>query len=242
MTRLLKAIAREIPGLAFLYHKCVALALRGRSAEDVFTDIFNGNKWGGRESTSGLGSDAEQTRVVMRELPVMFRDFDIRSILDIPCGDFNWMRQVDMEGIDYIGADVVAELINRNHAAWEAERRQFRRLNVLNDPLPAVDLIFCRDCLVHFSYRDIISALKNIIASRSTFLLTTTFTARTRNCDIATGQWRPLNLQLPPITFPRPIRVINEACGEDGGEYRDKSLALWRIADIAGAVLSKYRW
>ena len=50
--------------------------------------------------------------------------------------------------------------------------------------------------------------------------------------DIVTGDWRPLNLQDKPFNFPSPILIINENCTEDGGEYSDKSMALWDISKL----------
>jgi hypothetical protein len=46
------------------------------------------------------------------------------------------------------------------------------------------------------------------------------------------GKWRPLNMQLPPFNFPNPICIINEKCTEGEGEFKDKSLGLWRLKDI----------
>jgi hypothetical protein len=96
--------------------------------------------------------------------------------------------------------------------------------------LPSVDLIFCRDCLVRLSFANIRSAIANIKASGLTYLLTTTYPGR-QNSDIATGEWRPINLQAKPFGFPPPLVLINEQCVVTPG-YRDKSMGLWRIADL----------
>jgi hypothetical protein len=95
-----------------------------------------------------------------------------------------------------------------------------------------VDLILCRDCLFHLSYKDIFSALKNFKKSKSRFLLTTTFTNRTKNRNIFSGGWRPINLELPPFNLPRPVKIINENCTEADGKYSDKSLGLWNLESI----------
>lgn len=95
-----------------------------------------------------------------------------------------------------------------------------------------MDLIFCRDCLVHLSLQDIWRSLHNVCASRSEYLLITTFTERVENHDIVTGRWRTLNLEAAPFVFPRPLRLIKEGCTEDDGVYADKALGLWRVADI----------
>jgi hypothetical protein len=236
MRGLVTRVARRIPGLPFLYRRFEALTLRSKPASQVFTEIFGGNKWNGTESVSGLGSDLNQTKVVRRELPVLFSDYCIVSMLDIPCGDFHWMRHVDLHGVDYVGADIVPDLIRRNAERYARSNVQFRTLDLMSEPLPQVDVIFSRDCLVHFSYEDIRRALVNICASNSKYLLATTFPDRPRNHDIVTGQWRPLNLLVPPLSFPAPLRLINEECTQDQGRFHDKSLGLWKVEDIRAGL------
>jgi hypothetical protein len=92
-----------------------------------------------------------------------------------------------------------------------------------------VDLIFCRDCLVHFSHRLLRKAVNNIKRSQSRYLLTTTFPGRLTNAGIVTGHWQPLNLCAPPFNFPHPIRLLDEG---HPAPYQDKSLGLWRIDDL----------
>jgi hypothetical protein len=198
----------------------------------VFFDIYSNNAWGGAESRSGSGSSLEQTKTIREQLPTIIRNLGVKSFLDIPCGDFYWMKQVRLGVDEYIGADIIGQLIEQNHARYTTQNRRFIVLDIMKDQLPPVDLIFSRDCLVHFSFRDICRTIGNIKRSNSKYLLTTTFTAQDRNTDIATGEWRPLNLQLPPFNFPKPIVVINENCTEVDGRYPDKSLGLWQIANI----------
>jgi hypothetical protein len=158
-------------------------------------------------------------------------------MLDIACGDFYWMSRVDLRTVDYTGADIVADLIMHNRR-YEMSNIRFRKLDLLKEKLPKVDLVLCRDCLVHFSFKDAFAALRNVCESGSTYVLTTTFTSRRCNRDIATGQWRPLNLEDAPFSFPLPLKSIDEGCTECEGAFSDKSLGLWRVADI-GACLTR---
>lgn len=89
-----------------------------------------------------------------------------------------------------------------------------------------------RDCLVHLSLENIYNSIKNIKASGSKYLMTTTFPEHPVNFDIQTGDWRPLNLQIKPFNFPKPLILINENCTELNGRFRDKSMALWEIDKI----------
>ncbi len=202
-------------------------------AAQLFTDFFRRNKWGGRQSLSGTGSDADQTRVIVREL--LLRRLGVRRVLDVPCGDFAWMKQVDLAGIDYLGADIVAPLIEANRRCHARPGVEFQVLDLIRDRLPAVDLVLCRDCLVHLPFAQAQQALANIAASGARYLLTTTFTGRSENADIPTGKWRALNLQRPPFDLPPPLEIINEQCTEKDGRYADKSLGLWPLTALRRA-------
>jgi hypothetical protein len=208
------------------------------SAESIFTRIYESNLWGGRESVSGAGSDLEQTAEIRARLPGLLRRHGVRSMLDIPCGDFHWMRHVDLSGIRYIGADVVQDLVRKN-VMLSSENIEFRHLDLVHGTLPKVDLVFCRDCLVHLSYADAWSALENIANSGAEYLLTTTFVEYRANHDIATGEWRPLNLERPPFDLPAPLEILDERCSQHQGRYRDKSLGLWRMGDVAKALAER---
>lgn len=197
-----------------------------------FTQIYKENRWASNESISGPGSARQQTVAVIARLPEIISEFGIGSMLDIPCGDFNWLKSVDLKAVDYIGADIVDELVAQNEKLYKTGNVSFRKLNLLSDVLPKVDLVFCRDCLVHFSFGDIFTALQNIKSSGSTYLLTTSFVGHAGNEDILTGQWRPVNLTEAPFHLPEPVKVISEECTENDGKYADKSLCLWRTDDL----------
>jgi 2-polyprenyl-3-methyl-5-hydroxy-6-metoxy-1,4-benzoquinol methylase len=213
--------------------------LKAISTQQVFTDIYKENAWRGKASRSGAGSDIDQTKIIAKEMPILFREFRISTLLDIPCGDFHWMKHVDLSGIDYTGADVVDELICSNTKHYARDGVCFQKINLLEDSLPKAHVVFCRDCLVHFSFEDIFQALTNICNSGIEFLLTTTFPERKENRDIATGQWRVLNLEVTPFLLPRPLKLINEGCTQGRGAYRDKALGLWRVTDIRESLTKR---
>jgi len=199
--------------------------------EKIFTEIYRSNAWLDLESKSGPGSTIFRTRLLRPRLTELVRNLGIRSLLDVPCGDFNWMRLTDLPSVEYIGADIVPELVSSNARLHARGDRRFVQLDMIHDPLPKADLIFCRDGIVYFSYSDIALALQGMRQSGSTYLLTTTFTAHGRNDDINTGDWRPLNLDIAPFSFPPPLLTLADGPRPDG-TYPDKVLALYRIADL----------
>lgn len=197
-----------------------------------FSAIYRDNGFVGTESLSGAGSTRFQTRIIRQKLPELFRELGVRSVLDIPCGDFHWMRDVDLSDLHYIGADLVDDMVKKNQQRFGSPLRTFECVDLIAGPLPVADLVFCRDCLVHLPYEDALAALDTIRQSKCQWLLTTTFTRTTPNTDLDAAGWRALNLTLPPFNLPPPIRLISEKCTEAGGLAGDKSLGLWRIADL----------
>lgn len=198
-----------------------------------FTRIYREQGFGRANSASGPGSELDQTAVLQRELPGLLRELDVHSLLDIPCGDFHWMKQVNLAGVHYTGGDVVPDVVARNNELYGSSSRSFRRLDMTRDELPQVDAIFCRDCWVHLSLADSTKALRQAVRSGSKYLLATTFPTVDANADIITAMsWRPLNLQRPPFNLPPPIKLLNEQCTEHNGKYADKSIGVWKISDI----------
>lgn len=203
----------------------------GSVMKEIFKRIYQNNLWGGKQSVSGPGSDVEQTETIVTQIPILIHNFKIKTMLDAPCGDFNWMTHINLN-VDYTGVDIVPELIEKNNKMYANPKRKFHYSDITRDPLAKVDLILCRDCLVHFSFQDIQLALHNFKRSGSKYLLTTTFTRIESNIDIVTGDWRPLNFERPPFNFTKPLFIINENCTENNLQYSDKSLALWEIESI----------
>jgi hypothetical protein len=66
------------------------------NTKKIFTSIKQKNLWGDAESVSGPGSTIDQTKILVAELSNLFIAKNIKSLLDIPCGDFNWMQTVDL--------------------------------------------------------------------------------------------------------------------------------------------------
>jgi hypothetical protein len=227
-----RRLMRSIPGFEAAKGYVRDHLLSGLARKRRFSSIYATNYWRNSESRSGLGSSLEQTEAVRAALPMMCRDLGIGSLLDIPCGDLNWIRHVELPGVEYIGADIVPALIASNVAQFGASGRKFVVLDLVRTVPPRVDLIFCRDLFVHLPFADIARAFTNIRRSRSGWLLITTFRDREANVDLDKQDWRPLNLQRPPFGFPPPRLGILENCTQDNGQYPDKCLGLWSIADL----------
>lgn len=241
MSALKKFGKKTFPALVPVY-RFVKRELFNRvlSMESVFQQIYETNYWGVDESVSGAGSTLAQTERLRRELPGLLAELKVRTLLDAPCGDFNWMKEVPMELDSYVGLDIVPSIIAENSKRFGSRNRSFRVADVTADPLPRADLILCRDLMIHLSFRHIAAAVKNMKRSGSELLLTTTYPDVSVNQDIVTGSWRPINLEVAPFSFPKPIRIICDGpLGAPAGPNADgavapgsRALGLWRLADL----------
>jgi 2-polyprenyl-3-methyl-5-hydroxy-6-metoxy-1,4-benzoquinol methylase len=219
-------LARLILGEEF-YFSLHRRLLQLRSNRRVFTAIYEGRLWGAAETVSGDGSTLESSASFRDALPGLLAELGAASLLDAGCGDFNWMKTVNLNGIQYIGVDVVEPLVTRNIELYASESRTFLIGDITSDPLRKADVALCRHCLIHLSNRQVCMALRNLKNIGVKYLLATTFPVIVNNADIWPGSFRPINLEIPPFNLPKPLRTFHDS--------RDQSsmLALWRFADIS---------
>ena len=138
------------------------------------------------------------------------------------------MSRVDLSGVDYVGADIVANVIAKNNQEYARPGVRFIRADLTKDLLPAADMIMCRDCWVHLSFQDIAAILKNFRRTGATWLLVSNTPSQERNQNKRTGiDWRHLNLRLPPFNFPPETESRKD-------HYPDVpfEITLWRLADL----------
>lgn len=210
-------------------------------AEERFSQIYKTNYWGSAESKSGPGSTVQYTENLRKHLPGLFEKFKIESVLDAPCGDFNWMKLVVAEcPLDYTGGDIVRELVETNNEKYRTDRVRFVHLNIIKDPLPQAQLMICRDCLFHFSFADTRLFLENFVKSDIEYLLTTSHlnTQGFVNQDIPMGSFRMIDLFLAPYNFDnQPLARIDDFVHPQPG----REMCLWSKAQIE-KTLPLFRW
>lgn len=198
----------------------------------AFRTIFLEKRWRCEESVSGHGSSLALTSVIRRRLPPLLRKLEVETILDAPCGDFNWMRHVALpEGVRYVGGDIVEEIVAGNEARHADARRSFRRIDIVQDPLPLADLWLCRHVLFHLSNADILSLLRNFARSEIRYILTDTIFLRNGG-DIRSGGFRTVNLTEPPFGLPRPLLRIPDFTPP----HPPNHLCLWSREQVRQAV------
>ncbi len=183
---------------------------------------------------SGPGSRIGVTKSLRKSLEYLIKLFNIKTLIDAPCGDMNWISQMDFQGINYLGFDIVGELVEKNQKKFENYSNiTVEKKDILNEPIPCSDLILCRDLIIHFPIESIYSLIRNFILSESKYLLITQHVILDPkfilNKQIEFGKFSYRNLTKPPFNFPNPLFLIPE----DSFDRRsERFLAFYELAEL----------
>jgi SAM-dependent methyltransferase len=148
---------------------------RKRSVEEVFTGIYEENKWGGEpgDFSSGLGSTVSQIvlpYVNMVSEKAASEPFVGKTFVDLGCGDFRVGRQLLSLCSKYVGVDIVRPLVEKNQREYGSSSVSFVHLDIIEDDLPHGDVCFLRQVLQHLSNQQIACVLQKLDRYRWVFI------------------------------------------------------------------------
>lgn len=136
----------------------------GYEVGDIITnkDKYKRGWTGGLPETEcGSGSKVQNTELQRDWIPEIIEKYGIKTIADIGAGDLNWIKHMDLSGIDYAAYD----LVPRHESVVE--------FNLVEQVAPKVDLILCLWVLNHFPIESSRMAIHNLKASGSKYLMMT---------------------------------------------------------------------
>jgi hypothetical protein len=144
-----------------------------------FRRIFLNNSWGGDHSRSGRGSEGRFAKQKIEILNAIIGAYSIRTLLDIGCGDFYWMRYIAPKLDRYLGLDIVPEITNANIRAYGTGTVQFRSVDLTSEGREETarsqwDLTLCVDVFGHLTNREVSTLLSYLVDEIKTrYLLVT---------------------------------------------------------------------
>jgi len=194
---------------------------------DALASVYTMNLMGGFSSLSGARADPwnPMARLAVNALnKILARYQDIRTILDVGCGDMAWMQYFlqDHPTMSYVGVDMMPWCLAVNFRKFP--KMQFIQTDLSNltgiEVLPmGIDLILAKDVFNHMVLPDAINAIKRCVSLRPRFLLTHVHAAADN-----TGWERRIDKHLhytrydynkPPFSLPFPAvdvqRISDEA-------------------------------
>lgn len=209
--------------------------------KQVFTSLYEHFGFGNEESRSGPGSTLEETKELRNKLVELINEKNIKSVLDIPCGDWNWMKEIAHNFESYTGGDIVDECVRVNNEKYGNDKIRFVNFDLLKDEIPEADLLIVRDVIGHYPVSQGNIIINNILKSNCKYLLTTTTynisngtgLSSYKNTNIDVGRHYMVNLMEYPFSLPIPITYIEEVPRID--KYDDgerKVMALWDLTQL----------
>ena len=129
---------------------------------DVITDVNKFHKgWhsGLPETPCGFGSKLNQTEKQRQWIPKIIQKYGIKSIADIGAGDLNWIKEMDLSGVEYTPYDLVPRL------------PEVQKFDLVNEIPPKVDMLMCLWVLNHLPKEQSRLAIQNLKSSGSHYLL-----------------------------------------------------------------------
>ncbi len=150
----------------------------------------------------------------------------IRSVFEAPCGI---LQPVELP-CPYEGGDPSRLIVHANQQQTKKADIRFRHVNMLYTHFPSVDLFVCPNFLEFLSFSEARRVLRRILASKPKFLALTGYSLLGETWDTALGDFRPLNLRLPPFQFPEPTTTLPFPTTPNGRP--DRCLCLWKIDSL----------
>src|SRR5215469_13142439 len=191
--------------------------------KEQFEEIYSENKW---LHGSGEGSQPHHTKSYVSFLQDFLGKNNIKSVVDMGCGDWQFSQFIDWKGIDYQGFDVVTSVIEANKKRFSSPGVRFNLAAGNGADLPVANLLIAKDVLQHWSNESVKAFLPNF--KKYDYCLITNCVnpnGNTTNDNIENGGFRYLDLRLPPFAI-----------------QAEELFSFTNNRGIIGSLLSKPRW
>jgi len=123
--------------------------------------------------------------------------------VDVGCGDWQFSQFVNWRDVRYDGYDVVDSVVQTNQARFGSSAIVFHATDATLESLPPADLLLVKDVLQHWSNRTVQAFLPRLANYRYVLITNSVdLWPGAPNSDILDGDYRPLDVRLPPFNIP----------------------------------------
>jgi hypothetical protein len=171
---------------------------------EVFERIYRNHAWGG-VSRSGPGSDPIFTKPYIHFINSWLASHpEVRTIVELGCGDWSTTSQIELGERDYLGIDIVSSVVEENARRFGSARVRFLRSDFVGRPPPPADLLLAKDVLQHLSNASVLKFLQSSLGLCRFAIITN---------DSSRIAYKPIFFG---IRIPRRLDVPNQDI-DDGG-------------------------
>lgn len=198
------------------------------SLTERFTATYAANEW---RYGSGHGSLPINNVPYIEFISNFIVRNDIRTVVDLGCGDWQFSRFMDWSKVKYAGFDLVEAVINENNNNFSSENVEFKLLRDLSS-IPSADLLICKDVMQHLPNRIVIDYIEFAFRKFRYILITNDdLPEQWLNGDIRAGNFRPVRLDRHPFNYPAATVFGWNLFWTDGGKVAPRKI----VQLIAGA-------
>ena len=187
-----------------------ALSKLHEAMERTFRGIYFNQNW---FHGSGSGSLPENTEVYRGFIERFLRTHDIKTVLDLGCGDWQSTRLMNWDGLEYTGIDIVPTIIEAAKTKYANDHIRFICADIIECDLPPADVVILKDVLQHWP-NDVVHIFLQKLQKYQYVLITNTVESQRlmpagpqpipeiTNRDIELGQSRSFDIAQPPFQIP----------------------------------------
>jgi SAM-dependent methyltransferase len=179
---------------------------------EAFDNIYLKNVWGYK---SGPGSDPDFAKRWIDVVNSFLAQEDIKTVIDIGCGDWRIAKNFNLQGKDYTGVEISTVIFN------ETVLNSAENIKFINDDFETLDihdadLIIIKDVLQHLTIESI-NNIVNKIMNKSRYALFCDDMSDDNNKEDVYGGYRHIDLCSEPFNFN--LRRL--------GKFGDKVISLY---------------
>jgi predicted TPR repeat methyltransferase len=176
MEKIKKAVKQRFPKLSQAVFKLklqfINRKYKNMTLEDTWDDLYQAQMARNETQLSGAGSYGKLAEHYAAFLKKIIKDYKIKTITDIGCGDFNVGSKLHKSVRHYNALDVSAAIIRRNKKKFSDRKNvSFFNRNGCVDKIPQADLVTVRQVMQHLTNAEIKAILTNIEKSGSKYAL-----------------------------------------------------------------------
>ena len=141
--------------------------------ENIFSNIYEKKIWGiGSGTGSTISKDIEKYINILESI-LNTKEYNIKTICDIGCGDWNFSQYINFNNTKYLGIDCVKFIIDANNIKYKKDNIKFEHKVVENNYYPkGFDLIIIKDVIQHWTDEEIIKYF-NLILKNNKYIFCT---------------------------------------------------------------------
>jgi SAM-dependent methyltransferase len=180
----------------------------------------------GYESLCGPGSHLLNAKETIIFINNFLTNYNIKSMLDLGCGDWNWFKNIELNDIKYEGWDACDTMISDNRTKFGRHNIQFFKKDIISENYNTTDAIICRDVLFHLTVNNALTVIEKVKKSCKYFI-TTSFNDVSENIGIGSKGWGfyRINTNIKPFNLQNHLLdSIVEPLNRHGGYTRSINL------------------